>query len=58
MALYQTEIVWNCTRGESGAVPLMYPDDDGPRIRLLLITHRPERGCELHTEVRKREALS
>ena len=51
---YETEIVWSCTCGESGAVPLMQPDDDSSRLLLLKNTHRVERGCELTAEVRKR----
>ena len=54
--VYETEIVWNCTCGESGVVPLMYPDDAGGRLFLLRNTHRPARGCSFTSEVHKREA--
>jgi hypothetical protein len=51
MALYEKEIVWTCTCGESGRVPLMYPDDEGSKLRLLLTTHRTARGCDLTAHV-------
>jgi hypothetical protein len=54
MALYEMEIAWSCGCGESGTVALMYPDDDGSKLRLLKTTHRAERGCDLLAVVRKR----
>jgi hypothetical protein len=56
MALYEKEIVWTCTCGESGRVALMYPDDEGSKLRLLLTTHRPARGCDLNAQVHQRAA--
>jgi hypothetical protein len=56
MALYEKEIVWKCTCGESGSVPLMYPDDEGSKLRLLLTTHRPARNCDLTAEVHQHAA--
>ena len=53
MALYEKEIVWTCTCGESGHVALMYPDDEGSKLRLLLTTHRPARGCDFNAEVHR-----
>jgi hypothetical protein len=47
MALYKTEIAWSCTCGNSGALGLLYPDDDASRLRLLQTTHRVERSANL-----------
>ena len=53
MAPYTVEIVWTCTCGGKGAIPLIHQDDDRGRLKLLRMSHREAKGCWLSTEFRR-----
>ncbi len=51
-----TQIIWRCSCGTKGTIPLGTERKDLDQLRFVRATHNEGRGCELMSEVKRVES--